>query len=63
MASAAALLRQWHCEIDKSAADRVLSGVAIDRRNNLCIGAESGGERAAAIYSLNDTAKLNGVDT
>jgi transposase len=36
--------------------------VAIGRRNYLLAGANSGGERAAAIYSLVGTAKLNGVD-
>jgi hypothetical protein len=61
----AALLR--YCddgliEIDNSAAERALRGVAIGRRNYLFAGADSGGERAAAIYSLLGTAKLNGVD-
>ena len=37
-------------------------GVAIGRRNYLFAGADTGGERAAAIYSLIGTAKLNGVD-
>ena len=36
--------------------------MAIGRRNYLFAGADSGGERAAAIYSLLGTAKLNGVD-
>ena len=36
--------------------------MAIGRRNYLFAGADSGGERAAAIYSLIGTAKLNGVD-
>jgi transposase len=49
-------------EIDNSAAERALRGVAIGRRNYLFAGADSGGERAAAIYSLMGTAKLNGVD-
>lgn len=39
-----------------------LRGVAIGRRNYLFAGADSGGERAAAIYSLLGTAELNGVD-
>ena len=34
----------------------------ICRRNYLFAGADTGGERAAAIYSLIGTAKLNGVD-
>ena len=49
-------------EIDNSAAERALRGVAIGRRNYLFAGADSGGERAAAIYSLIVTAKLGGVD-
>lgn len=49
-------------EIDNSAAERALRGVAIGRRNYLFAGADSGGERAAAIYSLIGTARLNGVD-
>jgi hypothetical protein len=35
-------------EIDNSAAERALRGVAIGRRNYLFAGAESGGPRAAA---------------
>lgn len=49
-------------EIDNSAAERALRGVAIGRRNYLFAGADSGGERAAAIYTLVGTAKLNGID-
>ncbi len=49
-------------EIDNSAAERALRSIAIGRRNYLFDGADSGGERAAAIYSLIRTAKLNGVD-
>ena len=32
------------------------------RKNYLFMGSDAGGERAAAIYSLVETAKLNGVD-
>jgi DNA replication protein DnaC len=41
---------------------RALRGAAIGRRNYLFAGAHSGGERAAEIYSLISTAKLNNVD-
>lgn len=51
-----------HLEIDNLPAERALRGVAIGRRNYLFAGADSGGERAAAIYSLIGSAKLNGVD-
>lgn len=49
-------------EIDNLPVERALRGVAIGRRNYLFAGADSGGERAAAIYSLTGTAKLNCVD-
>ena len=49
-------------EIDNSAAERALRGAAIGRRNYPFAGTDSGGERAAAIYSLIGTAKVNGVD-
>ena len=49
-------------EIDNLPVERALRGVAIGRRNYLFAGADSGGERAAAIYSLIGTAKLNDID-
>src|SRR4051794_9597387 len=49
-------------EIDNSAAERALRGVALGRKNYLFAGADSGGERAAAIYSLIGSAKLNDLD-
>ena len=36
--------------------------VALGRKNYLFAGSDRGGERAAAIYSLIGTAKLNGLD-
>ncbi|WP_028534590.1 IS66 family transposase [Paludibacterium yongneupense] len=47
-------------EIDNNAAERALRGVALGRKNYLFLGSDAGGERAAAIYSLIGTAKLNG---
>jgi transposase len=49
-------------EIDNNAAERALRVVALGRKNYLFAGSDSGGERAAAIYSLIGTAKLNGLD-
>jgi transposase len=49
-------------EIDNNAAERSLRGVALGRKNYLFAGSDSGGERAAAIYSLIESAKLNGLD-
>lgn len=39
-----------------------MRGVVLGRKNYLFAGSDSGGERAAAIYSLIGTAKLNGLD-
>jgi transposase len=49
-------------EIDNSAAERALRPVALGRKNYLFAGSNSGGQRAAAIYSLVGSAKLNGID-
>lgn len=45
-----------------NAAERALRGVALGRKAWLFAGSDRGGERAAAMYSLIATAKLNGVD-
>jgi transposase len=65
-------LRRWtallrYCEdglleIDNNAAERALRAVALGRKNYLFAGSDSGGERAAAMYSLIGSAKLNGLD-
>jgi transposase len=49
-------------EMDNSAAERALRTVALGRKNYLFAGSDAGGERAAAIYTLLGTAKLNGLD-
>jgi transposase len=49
-------------EIDNNGAERALRAVVLGRNNYLFAGSDSGGERAAAIYTLIGTAKLNGVD-
>ena len=51
-----------HIEIYNNAAERALRAVALGRKNYLFAGSDAGGERAAAIYSLIGTAKLNGLD-
>jgi len=55
-------IKDGHIEIDNNAAERSLRGVALGRKNYLFAGSDTGGERAAAIYSLIGTAKLNGLD-
>ena len=49
-------------EMDNNAAERSLRAVALGRKNYLFAGSNTGGERAAAIYSLIGSAKLNGMD-
>jgi transposase len=49
-------------EIDNNCAERALRCVAMGRKNYLFAGSDSGGERAAALYSLIGSAKLNGLD-
>ena len=49
-------------EIDNNVAERTLRVVALGRKNYLFAGSDAGGERAAAIYSLIGTAKLNDLD-
>src|ERR1700726_3080678 len=48
--------------IDNNAAERALRVVALGRKNFLFAGSNAGGERAAGIYSLLGSAKLNGLD-
>jgi len=55
-------MEDGHIEIDNNAAERSLRGVALGRKNYLFAGSDAGGERAAAIYSLIGSAKLNGLD-
>jgi transposase len=49
-------------EIDNNAAERALRAVALGRKNYLFAGSDAGGERAALLYSLIGSAKLNGLD-
>src|SRR5512134_3315545 len=49
-------------EIDNNRAENTLRGVALGRKNWLFAGSDAGGVRAAAIYGLIETCKLNGVE-
>jgi hypothetical protein len=49
-------------KIDNNLAENALRGIAVGRKNWLFAGADCGGERAAAMYSLLETAKLNSVN-
>ncbi len=48
--------------LTNNAAERALRCVAVGRRNWTFCGSDRGGERAAAIYTLIATAKLNDID-
>ena len=48
--------------IDNNVAERALRGVAVTRKNFLFLGSDAGGRRAAVIYTVLETAKLNGLD-
>lgn len=55
-------LKDGRVEIDNNAAERSIRGIALGRKNYLFAGSDTGGTRAAAIYSLIETAKLNAID-
>ena len=48
--------------LDNNWPERALRCVAIGRKNYLFAGSDAGGRRAAALYSLIETAKLNGLN-
>ena len=48
--------------LDNNPAERALRGIAIGRKNWLFAGSDAGGRRAAAMYSLIESAKLNGLN-
>jgi transposase len=48
--------------LTNNAAERALRGIALGRKSWLFAGSDRGGERAAAMYSLIVSAKLNNVD-
>jgi transposase len=49
-------------DLSNNAAERALRGIALGRKSWLFAGSDRGGQRAAIIYSLIGTAKLNDVD-
>lgn len=55
-------LHDGRVEIDNNVAERSIRGIALGRKNYLFAGSDMGGIRAAAIYSLIETCKLNGLD-
>ena len=56
------ILRDGRACIDNNAAERAMRPNYLGRKNWLHAGSDAGGERAAAIFSLTETAKLNMLD-
>jgi transposase len=56
------VLRDGRVCLDNNAAERAMRPIPLGRKNWLFAGSDAGGERAAAVYSLTETAKLNGLD-
>ena len=48
--------------LSNNAAERALRGIALGRKSWLFAGSDRGGERAAVMYTLIVTAKLNDID-
>ena len=48
--------------LSNNAAERAIRSLALGRRNWLFAGSDRGGQRAAVMYSLITTAKMNGID-
>jgi hypothetical protein len=48
--------------LSNNAAERALRGIALGRKSWLFCGSDRGGQRAAAMYSLIVTAKMNNID-
>ncbi len=48
--------------LSNNAAERALRGIALGRKSWLFAGSDRGGERAAVMYSLIVTAKMNDID-
>ena len=57
-----AYAKNGQASIDNNTAERSLRPIALGRKNYLFAGSVAGGERAAALYSLLSTAKLNGLN-
>ena len=55
-------LNDGHICLTNNAAERALRGIALGRKSWLFCGSDRGGHRAATMYSLIVTAKMNDID-
>ena len=58
----ARFLEDGRIDLSNNAAERQLRGIAMGRKSWLFAGSDRGGQRAAAMYSLIATCKMNDVD-
>jgi IS66 C-terminal element/Transposase IS66 family len=58
----ARFLTDARLEIDNNIAENAIRGIALGRKNYLFAGSNAGGERAATMYTIMQTAKLNDVN-
>jgi len=49
-------------EADNNIAENAMRGIALGRKNFLFAGSDAGGDRAASLYTIVQTAKLNGMN-
>ena len=49
-------------EADNNIAENAMRAIAVGRKNYLFVGSDAGGERAASIYTIVQTAGLNGLN-
>jgi transposase len=49
-------------EIDNNTAERMMRAIALGRKNWLFAGSDGGGETASSIYTITETARLNGIN-
>ncbi len=55
-------LTDGRLSLDNNPAERCMRPIALGRKNFMFYGSDKGGERAAAAYTLLETAKLNGLN-
>lgn len=55
-------LSDGRLSIDNNSAERSIRGIALGRKNYMFYGSDRGGDRAAAAYTLLESAKLNGIN-
>jgi len=55
-------VKDGRLDLSNNAAERAMRPVAVGRNNWTFAGSDTGGERAAMMYTLIESAKLNGLD-